>query len=100
MSTNGYQPVDVLTNGYKDLACHMTALFRSGRLVLNVNAGCSALDEELCQLHYGCKTSVPSVRIGNDGPQEVCVGYTTSLRFRGGYPLFTLLAVVEKLGEK
>lgn len=100
LSTDGYQPVDVLADRYKDLACHVTALFRSGRLILDVNARCSALNEELCQLHYGCKTPMPSVRIRNDRPQEVCVGNTTSLRFGGGNPLFTLLTVVEKLSEK
>jgi hypothetical protein len=75
LRTDCYQSVNVLANGHQNLASHVAALLCAGCLVLDVNASRALLDEKLGELHDRCKTSMTSVGICDQRPQEVCVGY-------------------------
>jgi hypothetical protein len=89
----------VLRNWHKDFSSHVTAFLRPWSLVLNVNASCPRLDEQLRQFHDGCKTSMTGIRIRNQGAQEIGIGELATLGFWCAKTLFALLTVVEKLRE-
>jgi hypothetical protein len=52
----------------------MTALFRAGSLVLDVDSGGAFFNKELGELHDGSETSVTGVGVGDDGAEIVDVG--------------------------
>ncbi|KUI62650.1 hypothetical protein VP1G_11414 [Cytospora mali] len=91
------QAVDVLTDGHEHLAGHVSALLGPGRLVLDVDAGSTLLDEQLGQLHDGRQATVASVTIGDDGAEVVDVGQARPLGLRCRQTLVPLLPVVEEL---
>jgi hypothetical protein len=98
LSTNSDETVDVLADRNQDFASHVSTLLGAGRLVLDVNASSSLLDEKLGKLHDSSKTTVTGICVRNKRPQEIDVG---SFRLvRRAKALFTLLAVVEKLGHE
>jgi hypothetical protein len=90
----------VLADGDKHFAGHVSALLRSGRLVLNVDACCALLDEELRELHDCGEAAVTGIRIGDDGSEVVDTGSVRSVCFGCGEALFSLLAVVKELGHE
>lgn len=94
------QSVDVLADGYKHFACHMSALLRSRCLILNVNTGGTLLNKQLCELHNGRKPTVSSVCIGDDRTEVVDIRSVRAIRFWCGESLFSLLPVVEQLGHE
>lgn len=101
LRANGHQTVDVLADRHQHLSSHMSTLLRARRLILNVNSGCSLLNEQLGELHDGSQTTVAGVSIGDDGTQVVDVGQLGAVGFGGGgYAFFALLAVVEELGHE
>ena len=77
----------------------MPALLRPRRLILNMDARSSLLNEQLGQFHDSSQTSVSGISVCDDGAQviDVCelgtVGFGSSC-----YSFFALLAVVEELG--
>lgn len=73
LCTDGDETVDVLLDGDKDFAGHVSAFLRAWSLILNVNTCCSLLHEQLGQLHDGCETTMTSVRICNDRSEVVNV---------------------------
>ena len=98
LSTDGNETVDVFADRNQDLASHVSTLLGARRLILNVNASSSLLDKELGKLHDSSETTVTGICIRNKRPQEIDVG---SFRLvRRAKALFTLLAVVEKLGHE
>lgn len=100
LGTDGYQAVDVLTNGHKDLSSHVTALLGARGLVLDVNTGGTLLNEELGKLHDSRQTTVTSVGISDDGPEVVDVGNLGALFFGGREAFLALLAIMEELGHE
>jgi len=76
----------------------MTALLRSGLLVLEVHPGRARLHEELDEFHDRAQASVTGVAVGDDG------GKIVDLRSRilpgedGGRALLVLTAIVMELG--
>ena len=100
LRSDGYQSVDVLADWHQHLSCHVPALFGPWRLIFNVNARGAVLDEEFRQLHDSCETTVTGVSIRDDGSEEVGICNAATIGFRGGYPLFSLFAVVEELGQE
>lgn len=75
----------------------MTTLLRARSLVLNMNTSSTLLDEQHRELHDRCQTSMSSVRISDDGSQEVGVGKLCTLSFGRSKALLSLFSVVEKL---
>jgi hypothetical protein len=99
LSTNSHKSVDVFLNWHENLSGHVSALFCAWCLILNVDTGSTLFDEHLGELHHGSDTTVSSVCVGNDGTEEIGVGDLATLALWGAEALFTLLAVVEELGE-
>jgi hypothetical protein len=97
LSTNGYQSVDMLADGYQHLSSHVAALLCPGSLILNVNTGGTLLDEQLCELHDSCEAAVSSVCVGNDRSQKIGIGDFCAVGLWCGDSLFALLSVVEEL---
>ena len=100
LGTDGNQTVDVLADGHKHLTGHVATLLGTGGLVLNVDTGGTALDEQLGELHDGGQTTVTGIGIGNDGTEVVDVGDVGALALGGGDALLALLPVVEQLGHE
>lgn len=65
LRTDCNQPVYVLADRYKDLACHVPTFLCSRRLVFNVYSRSTALDEELRQLHDCRQPTMSGVSVGN-----------------------------------
>lgn len=98
LSADGNETVDVFADRNQNLASHVSTLLGARRLVLNVNASSSLLDEQLGELHDSGETTVTGVCVRNKRSQEVNVG---SFRLvRRAKTLLTLLAVVEELGHE
>ena len=97
LETNGNQTVNVLLDGDKHLTGHVTTLFGTGSLVLNVDTGGTLFDKELGELHDGSETAVTSVGVGNNGTEVVDDGRLGALLGREVGSLLALLAVVEEL---
>jgi hypothetical protein len=97
LCTNSYQAVDVFADRYQHFSSHVTTLLRSRCLVLNVDTSSSLLNEELCELHDSCKTTVTCIRIGDYWAEKISVCKLRTFGFRNSYPLFALLSVVEEL---
>ena len=89
----------MLADWHQDLSCHMSALFGSRRLILNMDTSSSLLDEQLSQLHDCSQTSMSGVSICDDRAEIINVGefVTVCPRSRCN-SFFSLLAVVEELG--
>lgn len=71
---DGNQAVDVLADGHKHLARHVSTLLGARRLVLDVDTRSTLLDEQLGQLHDSRQSAVARVRVGDDGAEVVDVG--------------------------
>jgi hypothetical protein len=97
LSTNGYQSVDMLADGYQHLSSHVAALLCPRCLILNVDTGGALLDEQLCELHDSCEAAVSSVCVGNDRSQEIGIGDFSAIGLWCGDSLFALLSVVKEL---
>ena len=100
LGADGNQSVDVLLDRDKDLASHVAALLRARGLVLDVNAGGTALDEELGELHHGSQTTVTSIGVSNDRGEVVDVGKVGTRLLGVAQALLALLSVVEELGHE
>lgn len=100
LSTNGHEPVNVLTHGDENLASHVSALLGTRHLILNVNTSCTLLHEELGELHHSSQTTVSGVSISDNGSEVIDVVELRSLARWGAEALFALLAVVEQLSHE
>lgn len=100
LRADGDETVDVLADGHKHLAGHVTALLRSWRLVLNVDAGRALLNEKLGKLHDGGQTTMASIGISNDRAHVVDVGTFVSLVLGRCQTFFSLFSVVEQLSHE
>ena len=90
----------MLADGHQDLASHVTALFRAGGLILNVNTGSTTLNEELGELHNGGQTTVTGVGISDDRGEIVDIGEFGALLLGAAQALLALFSVVEKLSHE
>ena len=100
LGPDSHQPVDVFAYRYQYFACHMSTLFCSRCLIFNVDASCSLLNEQLCQLHNRRQTTMTRVRICDDRPQEIGVRNLAPICFGRADALFALLPVMEELGRE
>lgn len=100
LGADGDEAVDVLLNGDKDLAGHVSALLGARGLILNVDAGGALLDEELGELHDGRETAVARVGVGDDGSQVVDVGELGASLFGDAQAFLALFPVVKELGHE
>lgn len=97
LGPNCHEPVDMLADRDQYLAGHVPALLGPRGLILNVDACRAPLDKQLRQFHDCRQSSVPSVGIGDDGPQvvDICNPVTVGLGRRES--LFAHFPVVEEL---
>jgi len=100
LKSNRDKPVNVLLYGNKYFACHVTALFRAWRLVLNVNTCSATFHEKLRKFHCCRYTAVASVGIRYDRAEIVDNWDRSKLRIAHTGAFFALLAVVEELSSE
>ncbi len=86
--------VDVFGSGDKHLACLVTALLTTVKLVLEVDTSCTLLGKELGKLEHGAETTVTRVGIGNDRSEVVDPGCLGLLLWRELASLVPVLSVV------
>ena len=93
------QSVDMLADWHQHFTRHVSALLGPRRLIFNMNAGGTVLDEQLGQLHDGCKTTMTCVSIRNDRSEEISICNAATVGFGSGDSLFSLFAVVKELSQ-
>lgn len=94
------EAVDVLADGDQHLPCHVAAFLGDGGLVLDVDPGRPALDEELAELDGGGGAAESGVPVGDDGLEVVDEGGSGPLLAGHAHSGLPLLAVVVLLSEE
>jgi hypothetical protein len=100
LRSNCNEAVDMFLNGNKDLSGHMTTLLCARGLVFNVDSCRTLLNEQLGKLHDRGETTMPSIRVGNNGAEIVNVEKVCALLLGDAETLLSLLSVVEELGHE
>ncbi|GER43123.1 vacuolar protein sorting 26A [Striga asiatica] len=101
LQPGGHEAVRVLSGGDEHFSGHVAALLGGGGLVLDVDAGGAALNEELAELDGGGGAAEAGVSVGDDGA-EVVGGWAGAgaVGAGEGHSGLALLAVVVELGEE